>query len=386
MGRRNSLFGIPARLRLAGIAALLLAMPLHAADERFTVSQVQGRAFHVRAHGVYSDLQSGSALEPDRIIKVGPKSRMDVRSGAGDLLQLGPGAEFTVAVRRLLLNEGYLAIETRPGSDGFVIEVGRWTARLAPGDYVFETQDGESTVCTISGSMRVSEGDTPLASPGSNGCLLLSPDGVAPVTLAPGDWASVEKRRKLLPVVALASRAGPIETAKPVDTAKPIDTAVSRMPGTSRVRVAAVAVPVAAIDGMLERLDRWIAQGQASRADALVASVEANPPAAGTVAPAPNTTVALATPAAPEVAPEQSTTGEWIVNVATYPSQETAEFEVKKLRAQNLAARIRPETVRGRSSYRVVIEGLASEQAANAALKTVVANEGMRKAWVFRKH
>jgi hypothetical protein len=77
---------------------------------------------------------------------------------------------------------------------------------------------------------------------------------------------------------------------------------------------------------------------------------------------------------------------EWIVNVATHPSLEAAEFQATQLRARNYQTSIRRETVRGRSSYRVVIEGLATEQAANTAVRTLASEMGLRQAWVFRKH
>ncbi len=76
---------------------------------------------------------------------------------------------------------------------------------------------------------------------------------------------------------------------------------------------------------------------------------------------------------------------EWIVNVATFPSLESAEQQAEQLRSQHLATGIRSETVRGRSAYRVVIEGLATEDAANKVLSLLVSRLGLRQAWAFRK-
>ena len=70
---------------------------------------------------------------------------------------------------------------------------------------------------------------------------------------------------------------------------------------------------------------------------------------------------------APPIEPPSPAPAEWIVNVATYPSIESAEQHVQQLIAQNYAASVRHETVRGRSSYRVVIEGIPSEVAAQSA-------------------
>jgi hypothetical protein len=75
---------------------------------------------------------------------------------------------------------------------------------------------------------------------------------------------------------------------------------------------------------------------------------------------------------------------EWIVNVQTYASSEAAEYVAAQLRERQILATVRPEIVRGRSSYRVVVEGLATEDDAKAVLRRVAEN-GARRAWILRK-
>lgn len=88
---------------------------------------------------------------------------------------------------------------------------------------------------------------------------------------------------------------------------------------------------------------------------------------------------------APPIESPNPDVAEWIVNVASYPSIESAEEHVQQLNAQSYAASVRHETVRGRSSYRVVIEGIPSEVAAQSAVSDLSSRLGVRTAWVLRK-
>lgn len=76
---------------------------------------------------------------------------------------------------------------------------------------------------------------------------------------------------------------------------------------------------------------------------------------------------------------------EWIVNVATYAAPDLAQQHAQQLIAQNFNATVRHETVRGRSSYRVVIEGLNTEAAAQSAVADLGTKYGVRSAWAMRK-
>ena len=85
------------------------------------------------------------------------------------------------------------------------------------------------------------------------------------------------------------------------------------------------------------------------------------------------------------IAPSEPLPAEWIVNVASYPMIEAAQEHAQTLIAQNYKAGVRHETVRGRSSYRVVIEGLPTEVAAQSAARELQSRYGIRAAWVLRK-
>lgn len=113
-------------------------------------------------------------------------------------------------------------------------------------------------------------------------------------------------------------------------------------------------------------------------AAAEVASIEE--PSAAPVAVAPAPVVEM-----PGSNAADSSGAEWIVNVATYAAPELAQQHAQQLIAQNFKATVRHETVRGRSSYRVVIEGLTSETAANSAVADLGTKWGVRSAWAMRK-
>jgi hypothetical protein len=345
------------------VAGALMSISLHAIgrpatpeaapdDDRLTVADIHGRAFRIERKGVYVSLSPGAAIEVDRPVKVGPKSRMDLRLKDGGTLELGPGAQVVLlpATREgsqdtraigLRLDGGYLrvVIPEQAGHTGLEVSSARWQAQLQPGEYVFETQGAESSLCTLSGAMRLSGLPEGVGTPQARDCVHVTRQAPEVAALTSADWEVVQKRRTLLPALAHAG-----EPAKP---AADVATLVE-VPRTS----------------------------PAPPADALIASTAPAALGLGTM---------LAS--APGLAPADADPGgEWIINVETYASLESAEQQAAKLRAQNIQATIRNETVRGRSSYRVVVEGLATEIDAHAMRDRLVSTLGMRQAWVFRKY
>lgn len=499
------------QLRCMAAASLLIGVqvqPLHAAvepsagpvgqsesergasssDDRLTVSRIHGRAFHIQEKGTYRSLQDGASVSVNRPVKVGPKSRLDLELRDGGTLELGPAAQLVLypawragredsRVTGLRLDNGYLRVSlgALPPNARFEVSFGKWLAELRPGEYVFDTRTSESSVCVLSGQVRMSGLPEGTAAPEPDHCMRMTGQASAQVTLAPEDWTAVRTRRALLPVVTEVSRrqrnealtrledqfaVNPDSTVSP--HADPDVAPLLKMPKIRLTRLA-VARPVssARTEALARNLDRTIARQQARLAETLLASA---PPQAGpTQPPAPvvadpiappaavattptedslpaitappvaevATTVAsasasepfvadatarpaslpspmevslvkvsvhsnnqvnapvTASPIAPLVEGDASVTEnaplEWIVNVATHPSLEAAELQAAQLNQRNFRTSIRRETVRGRSSYRVVIEGLATEQAANTAVRTLGSEMGLRQAWVFRK-
>lgn len=494
----------PLLLQAVPASATVPAGPAGAAettpDDRLTVSKVNGKVFRIKDKGVYVSLERGSAIDVNRPVKVGGKSRADLAlRGDGGTLELGPDAQLVLfpawregreetLVTALRLDNGYLKITLADAAQArtrFEVAFGRWKAELAPGEYVIEKADDEASVCTIRGEMRMT--GTPAwstASEASRGCLRMVGDTPSQIALKADDWSAVERRRALLPVLAAASRrerndalakleaqyAANPDAGTSAATVAEAPAAISKMPRARGARLTpARPISTTRLESQIKTLDQRIDRQQAELAEALVASVpapmtppapapavvaqdvpvapaaaegatvatpaptqapsriEANdapivaaaeealttrPPAAGpapqpqlqpqltyaklisqSAAAAALTPVSIAPPAPAAAAEAESAipapaalASEWIVNVATHPTIESAEAQAAQLRAQKFAAGIRRETVRGRSSYRVVIEGLATEQAANDLAKTLVSDLGLRQAWVLRKH
>lgn len=111
-------------------------------------------------------------------------------------------------------------------------------------------------------------------------------------------------------------------------------------------------------------------------------SIPSVPTAAAEPAPTATTTTTPAPAVAEEAALDRP---EWIINVATYSAADDAKRHVERLTANGFKATSRQETVRGRVSYRVVIESLPSEAAAQSALADLSTRTGNDAAWVMRK-
>lgn len=152
---------------------------------------------------------------------------------------------------------------------------------------------------------------------------------------------------------------------------------------TSSLQPVTAATPVPTV----APVDTGTAMPAASAEPAVVAIPVTSAPATSDVSDAPQGDVALAVPATHALPPlpADGSGAEWIVNVATYVEPDMARHHAEQLIALGYQATVRPETVRGRSSYRVVIEGLPTEAAAQSAVADLGTRHGVRSAWAMRK-
>lgn len=104
-----------------------------------------------------------------------------------------------------------------------------------------------------------------------------------------------------------------------------------------------------------------------------------------TLSPSPSPSSPESAAAAEQQAIPEAERPEWIINVATHANADDAKRHVDQLIAAGFKATARQETVRGRTSYRVVIERLPSETAAQSALADLNAKYGNGSAWSMRK-
>ncbi len=85
-----------------------------------------------------------------------------------------------------------------------------------------------------------------------------------------------------------------------------------------------------------------------------------------------------------EPAPEVILPGEWIVNVSSHSNLDVAQERVEKLESAGFIAAVRSEIVRGLNSYRVVIQGIESEEVADSVVSDLQSKHGLQSAWAFR--
>jgi hypothetical protein len=410
-------------------------------DDRLRVAKVHGRAFHVKSGGVHISLGADAPIQANRPVKVGPKSRLDLRLRDGGALELGPAAQLVLFptsreghdnARRtgLRLDTGYLRLLVPAAAHATRLEIafGAWSTQLQPGEYLIEAQGDQASVCTVSGSLQISGAAGPIDAPEPGHCLRLAAQSATQVALETVDLERITRRRALLASVmdaATRERTQAVSRLEETYSRNPdapiVEAdAIARMPRVRRSGIA-VAAPLSTtwIESTERRLDRQIARQQARLADDLIASAPTKagsskapapvaatpnaslpPPAETEIAYTESQTLSMSAPAAPDPAapapaPEptgaaepaapSSLAGEWIVNVATHASLESAQAQAQLLKARNYATTIRRETIRGRSAYRVVVEGLPTEQAAASTQSTLASEFGFRKAWVFRK-
>ncbi|MGQ0698256.1 MAG: SPOR domain-containing protein [Panacagrimonas sp.] len=108
----------------------------------------------------------------------------------------------------------------------------------------------------------------------------------------------------------------------------------------------------------------------------------ATPATPETQAPAGAATDVAVTSPAPTAPPPGP---EWIVNVTSFSSPVEADEHVQILVKAGYPASLRTEMVRGRASYRVVVQGLTSQQAAERTVGLLADKMGYTTAWVLQK-
>lgn len=434
-------------------------------------------------------LRADAEVHENQPVQVGSRSSLRLALGQRAVLDLGPNSRLVVhklprdgkgeeRATWLRLEQGYLRVlwSDERGDTPMEISFGRWAARLGPGEHFFDSSDDRASACSTSGTMNLS--GVPEWTPRSlsEPCVTLAAHH-APVEIAlrEKDWETLRTKRRLQPTLARAAQKqaseavarleregisavawksattkGAFSGDRLVDDAPaksatyfPHTPPVIQIPAPAPAQETLAALPEAApvvyvvtepVD-VIRPEDVPTATAEAPVTVATAATlIEADPPAAGVVAPSlkwtedlhtdpaslqpvtavapaaepapvetvtaipvtaatatevavPPSDVALATPALPDLPPlpADGSGAEWIVNVATYVEPETARHHAEQLIALNYQATVRPETVRGRSSYRVVIEGLPTEAAAQSAVADLGTRYGVRSAWAMRK-
>lgn len=339
---------------------------------------------------------------------------------------------------RLRLEQGVLRVDwTRADAAErwpLVLELGHWNARLGRGEFLLRRDEGDAEICAVSGSAELADDTGRRQRINKSRCLRLSGERDARVTdLVLENWPQTGAGPQ---AESAAPDLGAVQTAAG-DPQVPVGGGAKRVwssAGAAMVPPEALAPPrvvVLSSPGVALNPPSPVGAPAAPAAAATVAAPEpavparpavsspgtvpATPasqashvaPAAPVAAPASGAaTATVPTPTAPETVPVQpaaptsegsnpasaesapapETAGpEWIINVLTLTDPAAADQHVRRLTEAGYPAELRAETVRGRSSYRVVIAKVNSEQAADRIVQLLGAKMGYPSAWAMQK-
>ena len=327
-------------------------------------------------------------------------------------------------------------------SDGWplTIAVGPWRSDLGAGEFLFRGDSKRASVCNVSGTMEVryeGKGFRESLAPGQ--CFdLRDDDSPERVALVASHWNSLWSDQLVrvsdgAPVVSVvqlspaesrvrreAESLRPIDAAEraptrdtrqePVVAAPPVQEQTISSPVTSPVPVQEEVVAENSFTAETETL-----KAPAAPESAVVEQTFVPVPAPAAPAQAPVVEVAASNPepeaedsssAAPAAqreslvyrAPERSVATvpssdfsagpdgpEWIINVMTVTSQETAMEHIQRLNNAGYPATLRSETVRSRASYRVIVPGIGSEAGAQRVVGQLKKKMGYSAAWALQK-
>lgn len=384
------------------------------------------------------------ALGQRALLDLGPNSRVVVHKLPRD----GKGEERATWLRLERGYLRVLWSDAR-GDTPMEVSFGRWAARIGAGEHFFDSRDRGASACSTNGTMSLSGVPEWTPKSLSEPCVALEPyRAPVEIALSEKDWTTLRTRHRLQPTLARAAQqqaslaaarldrqdmhtvawkpatvpdalpdGPPAPVSEPVSSSPPAVQELAFAPPTPAAVDAALEpapVPTLAVDAPdpLASMNavaptpapvlKWTEniEFDASDRDPVAPAVtapETIDPAAVPIAtpetdaqqrvayaPAPQEEAAAAVTAVPTTLPEGDR-AEWIVNVATYATPELAQQHAQLLVAENLDAAVRHEKVRGRSSYRVVIEGLPTEAAAQSAIADLGARYGVRSAWAMRK-
>ncbi len=222
-----------------------------------------------------------------------------------------------------------------------LISVGAWTANVSSGEHLFRSRGRRGAVCNVVGEIELSgEGFRKRLEPGH--CLILRA-GYAPEvdSLNAKQWSALLHKRPSSDAEIELSRGSATLVAQPEEQAL-LRRPTKLAPSTALTRIA---------------------------------------PAKGGETGAVPRTEAFGVPTRPFV----QGGSEWIINVMTLSNRENANKHMEHLIAQGHPASIRAEKVRGRMSYRIVLEGIGSGREAQHLVGVLKAEMGYESAWALQK-
>ena len=352
------------------LAALLLGVAASAAraGDVLVVDSVSGQASLDRL-GTQSGLKAGDQLSERDVIHVAAGGSLTLDFSGHGFIELGPGTE--VGIEKMpfasyaddlktifSLTHGYLRVVWKlpPLAGGWPLFVyfGSQHAALIPGEYFFDNQSGVARACVAAGRLSVlPNAGTELQKLRPSACYRfvagLPPERVPHEASA---WIAV---RRSFDIDAPTSP----EAMLAANDAGSDDPGIDPLP-VQAPRPVATAVP--------PKLPPPPAQAKPAAA-ALPAPI---PPAGG-----------ISLPAATASLPPGGS-GEWGVNVASYPTLEDANQHAQQLRAAGYAATVQQAQVKEHTWFRVQLRGYPSADAARAVAGELQARFAYQGLWVSK--
>ena len=350
------------------VAALLLGAAVSAAraGDVLTVDSVAGVA-SVDRLGTHTNLKAGDQLSERDVVRVGAGGSLTLDFSGHGFVEVGPGAEFGIEKMPFAsyaddlktifsLTHGYLRVVWKlsplAGRWPLYVYFGSQHAALIPGEYFFDNQSGVARACVAAGHLSVlPNAGTELQKLRPSACYRfvagLPPERVAHDASA---WIAVRRSFDIdaptSPEAMLAANdaGGDDAAADPVPAPVPRPTAAVPKPPSAGPALAKPALPPVM-----------------PKTDALASA----PPAAV---------------AAPSLPPGGS--GEWGVNIASYPTLEDANKHMQQLRGAGYAATVQQALVKDHTWFRVQLKGYPSADAARAVAGELQARFAYQGLWV----
>jgi len=347
------------------VAVLLLGLValVAQAGEVLSVDGVSGAA-SVDRLGTHFDLKPGDQLSERDLVKVGAGGSLSLAFAGHGFIEMGPGSE--IAIEKLpfasyaddlqtifSFTRGYLRVVWKlpPQASTWPLFVyfGSQHGALSPGEYFFDDQSGAARACVAAGRLSVlPRAGGQLQELRPSACYrfvaALPPEKVLRESSA---WIAVRRGFSIdapsSPEALLAANdAGNDEPAAP-GSAQPLVAPV-------QTRIAPPAPP------------------------------KTLPPQPGPRPAAAAAGLAPPAPAAPSSASDGS--GEWGVNIASYPAADDADRHAQQLRAAGYAATVQQAQVKGQTWFRVQLRGYPSADAARAVAGELQARFSYQGLWV----
>lgn len=331
--------------RFVALPLLLLAvlLPLAASAQMLRLDNLQGSAELSRGQQ-HPPLNRETAIVADDEIRVGAGARLSLLLGRHGILELGPGSELVVErvpfasyaddLRTVLrLRRGFLrVIWKQPPLDiqwPLFVYMDSDRASLLSGEYFFEVGPEINAICVAEGGLALAGGsrdDAQALEPDT--CYRMVP-GVPPQPREqqPDDWIAVRENRAL-------------------------DRSMWAAP-------AAVRPPPPQV----------VEKPAAKPAD--------RPAAVASSAKAPNP------PPKPDRPDARAGSAGWTLNLASLPDRASADKELARLKKAGFPGVVQPADVKGRSWYRVQIQGLASREEAQGMAEQLK-GAGFAQAWILK--